>query len=66
MFSHKINLCRVKDRSSGGSDARTTKLYNRRNHPATLDDIERIRFCPWDFGSDSAGHQVTSPFVMKK
>lgn len=29
---------------AGHADSRTTKLYDRRNHPATLDDIERIRF----------------------
>lgn len=29
---------------AGHADSRTTKLYDRRNHRATLDDIERIRF----------------------
>ncbi len=29
---------------AGHSDSRTTKLYDRRNHRATLDDIERIHF----------------------
>lgn len=29
---------------AGHSDSRTTKLYDRRNQRATLDDIERIRF----------------------